>query len=280
MKKIFLIFVILLLNLNMALASNCLYNCVEPYGLSSGFFRFVSGLGGSNFIAENIAKSILRGEIEKNVQGNVRVRLNSYSTKDLQKGIFKSIRIKGKNINIDGIKFSRLNIKTLCDFNYVSQDVNNNIVFNEDLPLSFSVQMTEDDINSAVLIDDYQKLIQKINERGRGFFIIENSKLKIKENKLYFILQVSLPFVKDAQDVVIASDLKVNDGRIKLANIRLANRKLAVNIKKVDRIVNYLNPLDFSLDILQNKNAVLTVQNVEIKDDKIYVDGIIVIPKD
>lgn len=280
MKKIILILIILFLNTTTVGAFNCLYNCVEPYDLSNGFSRFMSGLTGSNLLAEKVAKSILNKEIKKNIQGDFTLKVNSYSVKDLKKGIFKSFKFKGKNIDIDGIKFSKLNVKTICDFNYVAQDSDKNLVFKEDLPLSFSAVLTEDDLNSTMLTDEYEKLIKKINYRANGFFSIKTSKLKIKDNKLYFILQVSLPFVKNVQDVVITSNLKVYKGDIDFAETRLVNKKISIDIKKIDKIVNYLNPLDFSLNILENKNAVLTVQNVEIKHDKIYANGMVVWLKD
>jgi len=282
MKKIILSLAVLLFTMNTSNAVNCLYNCVEPYDLSHGVSRFMSAVTGSNFLAEKVAKAILKREIAKNTQGKFSVKVDSYSVKDLKKGIFKSIKIKGEDINAEGVHFSKLNLKTVCDFNYISQEDPKNPIFKEDLPLSFSVVMTEDDLNSTMQTEEYEKLIQKINSYGAnyGLFRIESTKLKLVDDKLYYVLQVSLPFVKNVQDLVIMSDLKVYKGDIDFTNTRLVNKRFSIDVKKIDKIINYLNPLDFSLNILENKNAMLTVQNVKIHDGKILADGLIVIPKD
>ena len=45
-------------------------------------------------------------------------------------------------------------------------------------------------------------------------------------------------------------------------------------------MVNYLNPLSFSLGILENKDATLTVKDAVIKDNRIDIDGTIIVLKD
>ncbi len=282
MKKLLLIIAMIFFSADFAGAVSCLYNCVEPYDLSHGFSRFMSAVTGSNLLAEKVAKSILKKEIVKSTEGNFSVKVDSYSLKDLKKGIFKSVKIKGKNINADGVYFTKLTLKTVCDFNYISIKDINNPVFMEDLPLEFSVVMTEDDLNNTMQTVEYEKLIDKLNSYGQGYglFKIESTKLKIKDDKIYYILQVAIPFTKGLQDVVILSDLKVYKGDVDFTNTRLINKKVSIDMKKIDRIVNYLNPLDFSLNILENKDAILTVQNIKVKDDKIFADGLIVIPKD
>ena len=49
---------------------------------------------------------------------------------------------------------------------------------------------------------------------------------------------------------------------------------------KMVSALNYLNPLEYSLDVMENKNAVLNVQEVKIVDNKINILGIINVPKD
>lgn len=44
--------------------------------------------------------------------------------------------------------------------------------------------------------------------------------------------------------------------------------------------MNYLNPLDFSVNIFDNKNAKVYIENVEIKNNIVNTDGVIIIPKD
>ena len=53
-----------------------------------------------------------------------------------------------------------------------------------------------------------------------------------------------------------------------------------MDLQKLDFILNYLNPLDFSVQILDNKDAKVSVDNVDIKNNQIVTSGVVVIPKD
>ena len=86
--------------------------------------------------------------------------------------------------------------------------------------------------------------------------------------------------MKNLQNLVLSSDLKVSRGQIDLANTKLVNNNMLIDLKQLDHVINYINPLDFSLNILENKHANLTVQNINIKNNKVYASGIIVVPKD
>ena len=44
--------------------------------------------------------------------------------------------------------------------------------------------------------------------------------------------------------------------------------------------INYLNPLNFTLKILENKDADMQVEEAVIKDNQINVDGTILVLKD
>ena len=48
----------------------------------------------------------------------------------------------------------------------------------------------------------------------------------------------------------------------------------------IDKILNYLNPLDFSAKILENKDAKINIENVKVTDKKIVIGGIMTILKD
>ena len=93
-------------------------------------------------------------------------------------------------------------------------------------------------------------------------------------------MKVEIPFVKHTQDIILVSDLKVVRGKVDFVNTKIVNESFNIDLRKIDRIVNYINPLDFSLNILENKDARLTVQSINVKDDKINIRGFIVIPQD
>ena len=279
MKKILFI-LLFLLSFNSCFAFDCDEICVEPYDLSHGASRFMSNVTGSNITAEAIAGMILKKSILKQANGKFKVNINSYSVKDLKKGIFKSFSLKGKNVNLDGIQFSELNIKTLCKFNYIGFNEFKKPVFKEALPVSFSVVMTQDDINKTMDSPSYRRITDSINMLGKGFFKVTSGQVNIADNQFYYVLNVAVPFVKNIQKIVICSDLKIRDGNIDFTNTRLVSNSFMIDLKKIDWLINYINPLDYSLEVLENNNASLTVRNVKIKDNKVYADGYIVIPKD
>lgn len=282
MKRIVFIFLIFLFMQGQSFANNCNFICTKPYDLSIGVSRFMSSITGSNFLAEQVAKSILKNEINKNAEGKFTVKVDSYSLKDLKKGIFKSILINGKNISTNDIYISSLKVATLCDFNYILFEDGKDPIFKEDLPLSFEIEISEQDLNKTMQSTSYIRNISKLNAVGAnyGLFRINSTEIKIRENKLYYVLNVMIPFVKNTQNIVIATDLTVVDGDIDFANSKLMNSVFSLDLKKIDKIINYLNPLDFSLNILENKDAVVTVKNVKIIEDRIVINGFFIIPKD
>ena len=89
-----------------------------------------------------------------------------------------------------------------------------------------------------------------------------------------------MPFVKREQKIVLETDIRVKNGKVALNNTRLVSGPIKLDLKKIDFMMNYLNPLDFSVKILENKEAQVNVKNIEIKDNNIIADGIIIIPKD
>ena len=260
-------------------ASDCDEICVEPYNLSHGASRFMSAVTGSNLTAEKIAQIIIKKSITKQAKGKFKINVDSYSVKDLKKGIFKSFTMKGKNVDLGDVYFSELKLNTLCKFNYIEIDSNNKPIFKEALPLSFSVVMTQDDINNTMNGASYRHVIDSINSLGAGFFKVTEGNVKINNNQFFYILKISIPFVRNPQNVVISSDLNVSNGEIDFQNTKLVSDSFMLDLRKVDKLINYLNPLDYSLEVLENNNAKMNVKNIRIRDNKIYANGLVVIPR-
>lgn len=281
MKKALL--TILLLTLGQVSFASCdAQTCVAPYDLTSGFSRFFSKVTGQNFIASKIGESLLKKAIKKEItSGKIDVNLNSFSTRDLKAGRFKSLEISGKDIVVDGIYISYFNAKTLCDFNYVVQDKDGNVIVKEDLPVALNVEITEDDLNNTMNSSDYKRMVNDINTIGGtlNLFQIVSTSVKLKNGKMYYIMKYAIPFVRKPQEIVISSDLCVSNGEIILANTNFVNDNVALDIHKFSKLLNYINPLDFSAKILENKNARVSIQNVHILNGKIDIDGKITVLK-
>ncbi len=258
-------------------------SCTVPYDLTSGVSRFFSKVTGQNFLASKIGESLTKRAIKKEItSGKIDVNLRSFSTRDLKAGRFKSLEITGKNIVTDGVYITYFNTKTLCDFNYVVQNKDGNVIVKEDIPVSVKTIISEDDLNNTMTSSDYKRLVSDINTVGGtlNLFQIVSTSIKLKNNKMFYIMKYSVPFVRKPQEIVISADLCVHNGEIIFANTELVNDNLSLDVHNFSKILNYINPLDFSAKILENKNARFNIQNVNISGDKITIDGTITVLKD
>ena len=282
MKKIILLLGMALLT-NCTAFANCDYECVAPYDMNNKFRAVVSTITGINYLVENNLESIIKKEVLKIGQADdLKVKINSYSPKDLKNGIFKSMTVSGNNVVVNDIHFSSLKLSTLCDFNYVKQS-GKEILFMEDMPLSFDVVVTPDDINNTMKHSRYNKVIGDVNRLAQtygGGLQISSTKVAIKNKKFYFVIGFNIPFVTKEPKIVISADLKVKDGKIDYSNTKLASGHIKLDLQKLDFVINYINPLNFSVNIISNKNSKVIVKNVEMKENAISADGIIIVPKD
>ncbi len=127
---------------------------------------------------------------------------------------------------------------------------------------------------------DYRRLISDVNRLAGGFFEVNSTYVRLKNNKMYYVIKYNLPFVRKTKEVVLSADLCVDNGKIVLANTSFAGNNSSLDINKFSKLLNYINPLDFSAKILENKEAKVSVQNVKIKDKQITIDGRMTVLKD
>lgn len=283
MKKIILSFVLLLAVQGVQAQDCSTLKCPAPYDLTSGFSRGMSTVTGQKFLSEKIGEKLVKKAIKKNItSGDIKVNLDAYSVRDLKAGRFKSLEINGKNVDIQGVYISSFNAKTLCNFNYIANDKKGNYIVKEDIPASFNATITEEDLNKTMLSSDYKRMIDDINSIGGNLniFQITSTNIKLKNDKMYYVLKYSMPFVRKTKELVITANLKVENGQIELANTSFLNNSMALDVDKLSKLINYINPLDFSAKILENKDAKFNIETVNISNGKITIDGNMTILKD
>ena len=283
MKKIILSFVLLLAVQGVQAQDCSTLKCPAPYDLTSGFSRGMSTVTGQKFLSEKIGEKLVKKAIKKNItSGDIKVNLDAYSVRDLKAGRFKSLEINGKNVDIQGVYISSFNAKTLCNFNYIANDKRGNYIVKEDIPASFNAIITEEDLNKTMLSSDYKRMIDDINSIGGNLniFQITSTNIKLKNDKMYYVLKYSMPFVRKTKELVITANLKVENGQIELANTSFLNNSMALDVDKLSKLINYINPLDFSAKILENKDAKFKIETVNISNGKITIDGNMTILKD
>lgn len=283
MKKIILSFVLLLAVQGVQAQDCSTLKCPAPYDLTSGFSRGMSTVTGQKFLSEKIGEKLVKKAIKKNItSGDIKVNLDAYSVRDLKAGRFKSLEINGKNVDIQGVYISSFNAKTLCNFNYIANDKRGNYIVKEDIPASFNAIITEEDLNKTMLSSDYKRMIDDINSIGGNLniFQITSTNIKLKNDKMYYVLKYSMPFLRKTKELVITANLKVENGQIELANTSFLNNSMALDVDKLSKLINYINPLDFSAKILENKDAKFNIETVNISNGKITIDGNMTILKD
>ena len=60
----------------------------------------------------------------------------------------------------------------------------------------------------------------------------------------------------------------------------MASNSFNLDLKRFDFLMDYLNPLDFSVNIFNDKDAKIYIKNIAIKNNIIVTDGTVVVPKD
>lgn len=281
MKKILVLLGAIVISSGSAFATDCgNFKCpTNPYSDSMS----ISNVTGTNFLAERIANTIIKKQILKDSKGKYKVNLESYNVAALKKGIFKSLEITGEDTVTDGIYASMIKLRTVCDYNYI--EINNKektTTFKEDFGMAYAVQFTESDLNKTMANSQYTDLIRKVNSIGNTtkMFNITSTSAKIINNKLVYVMRVAVPLLNIKKDVAIQTDLKVRNGEIIIDEAELMTEAMKFDVNKLLKLVNYLDPLDFSMELMKNKDANMQVKEVSIKDNKINVSGLITVYKD
>ena len=252
----------------------------KAYDTTSRTGQIVSKVTGATFFSEMLAELIIGKELKKATKEKFKVDMKSYSAKDLAQGRFKSLKISGKNLEIDGAYITSLEAKTLCDFNYVEIG-KNSIKFKENLVMGYDLEISDADLRKTVQSAGYLDKLNKINLSAMGitFFKLSGADVQVKSNKLHFTIQVTTPFSSKPIPILVRSDLKVENGNIVMTKVDLANIYTVIDLSKMTYLLNALNPLTFSTDILNNKNSKMSVQAVDIIGDRVIVKGTVFVPK-
>lgn len=283
MKKFLLIFSLMTFIAIPAFA-NCNYrgNCApQAYNLSSKKWQLISMKLGGTLLSEKIAEIRVKEELKKITKQKFDVSVKSYSIQDLLGGRFKSITIYGRNLDINGFYLTSLELKTLCDFNYVQFD-KDPIQFKENMILGFSTVISDEDLMKTMQSSGYLNKLNCVNVHGCGitFFKLSGAGVDIENNKLHFKIRITSQLLLEKPlDIDMSTDLNAKNGRIVLTKIDLKNVVKGVDLSKVANQLNSFNPLTFSLEVLENKNTKMCINNVEIIGNKIMINGNIFIPK-
>ena len=278
MRKVFISLLISIF-LAVPVLAQAEYCCEVPENLASPVARGITNALGWNFWTKKAAKIAIIKVLKRNAEGDYDVKIDSFSAMDLKKGKFKSAEIKGKNINTHGVYVSSVVMNTLCDYNYVDY-WKRPVIFYTDLPLKFNAVITEEDLNKTLVDLGYIKKLTDLNIGGISLFSVDNVVFKMKNNKIYLIAQMKAPFLMGERLVkfTFSGKLNIEDGKIVLDNLQSENLR-NINLNAFVDIINSMNPFDLPLRLFKGADSTLSISNIKILDNKMYVDGIMVIKR-
>ena len=278
MKKMLMVLCLLILTAGTGHAMSCDdFRCpLNPYENSFS----LSNITGVNFLAERIGNSIIKKAILKESQGKYKVNLQSYNMGALKKGIFRSLEINGSDTVTDGIYISKVKFKTICDYNYI--EIDNRLktaTFQEPFGMAYAFSLNQVDLNKTMQSNSYKEMIRKINNIGNTskIFNVSSTSAKIENNKLYFTFRAAVPLLKMKQDITLETGIKARNGKIILNDTKLVTNSFKLDMSKLEKLINYLNPLEFSLGVFDSEYAATKVEEITIKDNTINISGIVVI---
>ena len=246
----------------------------DDYAVASGFVRVTTNMFGYNIITKHIAKGIIKKALNKNVQGDYDVKIDSFSGVDLKKGKFRGMTIEGTNLCLDdGVYFSRLHMETTSDFNYIDYR-KKPVEFKTDVPMKYLIEISEDDLNKTIsqdtFFDSFASIIPMVQ--------IDKFKFSLENEKIRMYTAIHFPFSKVIK-FSISSSPKIEDGKIVMTDIETSGTRREFT-EKLSELMNSYNLLEnIKLNLFEGTDTLMSVKNIKIVDKKIYIDGTVVIKK-
>lgn len=225
-------------------------------------------------IVENVVASSIKGVLKKETGAKFDVKFKGYTLSSIKKGIFKSLEITGRNVATEGVLIPYVHLVSLTDYNYIDYK-SNPVKFKSDMQFAYDIELDDNAINTALSMDEYQKITNKVNKIAYPLFMIKAIKTKIINNRLYIVISYNFPISKTSKDrsFVTSTDFKVLNGKIIASDVKLDSAYGNISLDKVANLINLLNPLEFTINMLDSKQCNANIENVNIVDNTVKVNG-------
>jgi len=287
MKKIIISIFAFALGLNPLFAKEYMQYCASETATKT-FVGNLASLSGVNFLSKNIIEHEISKSVKKETNSDFKVNIDNFYGVNILDGEFKNLKAKANEFKYDGFFMSNLAVETLCPYNHVSYK-DEKLSFRENMVLKYSTEITQKDLDKTLQGLEYKKIIDKMNSDKiiSSLIKIKDSKAKIQNDKLIFSYEVlplpkydilsKLPVDIKPLNLSFSTNLKAKEGKLELCDFELNSKKF--NYSNFIPIINYLNPLAYSISVDKNNKGENEVQNVTIANSKISIDGIILIKK-
>lgn len=282
-KKLIALLTTIMLTSSITFADDLTQFCAQPYDMSMKGTKFLTAITGMNFLSRAIANSVVKSELKKSTGAKgFKVKMNSFSAKDLAAGRFRGLDIFGDNLDFDGVYVTQFNANTVCDFNYVKATTKD-IKFKENFIMKYNMTISDVDLRKTLLSKNYLTFLNSLNIKVGPMNLMElkDVDVKLKADKFYFILKMNNQIFGRNVPVTlnISSKMKIENGQFKVSEVTFENFNQKISLTQLTNVLNLINPLNFTVDVLNNKNTKLALNNFDIKGNKIMLDGTVFVPK-
>lgn len=241
---------------------------------SEDYLRGKKHISVMNPLVECVVEQEIKKALKKDTGANFKVKFEGYTLSSMKAGIFKYLEITGKNIIVENIFLPYVNLKSISNYNWVDY-TKNPIEMKSDMVFAYEMKLSEKSINDALQHKDYQKTIQKVNKRAYPLFVLNNVRVKIKNNRLFIIMDYNFPINPSSKNktFVVSTNFNVVNGVIKARDIGLDKAYGNMSLDKVTNLINLLDPLSFTLDLMNSQQCQGKVENIKLVDDMFEVNG-------
>lgn len=235
----------------------------------------------TNPFVEKVIEHKIRKTIKKQTGVNYKVKFTGYTLSSMKKGIFKSFELIGKNVTVGDIPIPYAHVVSETDYNYIDY-TQSPIAFKSDMKFAYEALLSEESLNIALNKKEYQKIINRVNKFAFPMFRIYDVQIKLKNNRIYVLTEYNFPIGASSKNrtFVASSDFNAQNGNILAKNVQMDSAYGKLPLNKVVSLINLLNPIGYTVDLFETKQCHINIENVNIVDNKVKVNGKIFIKGD
>ena len=285
MKKFVSLFLVLMLSLpaiaSIQMSCDEASLCPDVSKVNGPVSSFFSKVSGMNSLISSILESQIKKQMNEALGADFKVKVVPFGAKSLLQGLFKEFSAYSDYANIDGFYISNVNAKTLCGYNhFVYKD--GKVYTKENFLMSFSADITSDDLQKLFDSDEYKKIINSMNIRIGGVNVLNvfNPRAIIVGNRLEFSVEVISPLtLGKAKKITSLMSMVVSNGKILFTNLQIKPNLANTRLEALLPLINNLNPFVIKASILNNRESSVKIKNIDFVGDKIVIKGLVIVPK-
>lgn len=241
----------------------------------------LSKVSGMNFLISTTLESQVRKQLNNALEGDFKVDITPFGAKSMLQGKFKKISAYSDTASAEGFYLSNVKAESVCGYNhFVYKD--GEVLTAENFLMSFSADVTSNDLQKIVSTPQYTKLLNSMNVNVGNITMLKvfDPKAEVKNNKLVFSLRYFAPLaMKEPKQISAEMGLYVRDGQIMFSEMTVNPVLPAVKMNTLLPILNKLNPFTYKANIMNNSKSIIKIQDVDFVNNKIVIKGLVIVPK-